>query len=216
MGGRGSAGRGGQRLQQGGRCALVLGPLTRCAPCSPAPAPAQTIINFITGARPAALLRCSRSALPGCRLHAPARPHRTTPAPARLSPAGVALACFVFLCRLPWMIWSYGPALVRGRGCGCCCGGCLGGGRPRCCCGRQCAAADRARLPPRPRLQWSGAAFFVLCAVAAVSVVASYIGLLVGAGATATYATLSLVAAQRERLEGGGAGRRRIAYPHED
>ena len=42
--------------------------------------------------------------------------------------------------------------------------------------------------------------------MAAISAIASYLGLLFGAGATATYATLSMVAAaQQQRLEGGQA-----------
>lgn len=60
---------------------------------------------------------------------------------------------------------------------------------------------------------WSGIAFFALAAVASISVIASYLGLLLGAGAGATYATLSMVAAaQQQRLEGGAAQRRRIDY----
>ncbi|KAL4458505.1 hypothetical protein ABPG75_013370 [Micractinium tetrahymenae] len=60
---------------------------------------------------------------------------------------------------------------------------------------------------------WSGVAFFAAAAVASISVIASYLGLLFGAGAGATYATLSMVAAaQQQRLEGGAAQRRRIDY----
>ncbi|PSC71398.1 ATP-dependent helicase deoxyribonuclease subunit B [Micractinium conductrix] len=58
---------------------------------------------------------------------------------------------------------------------------------------------------------WSGVAFFCLAAVAAVSVIASYLGLLFGAGATATYAALSMAAAHQQRLEGGYAPRPRLA-----
>ncbi|KAL4426500.1 hypothetical protein ABPG77_008358 [Micractinium sp. CCAP 211/92] len=63
---------------------------------------------------------------------------------------------------------------------------------------------------------WSGVAFFAAAAVASVSIIASYLGLLFGAGAGATYATLSMVAAaQQQRLEGGTAQRRRINYDRE-
>lgn len=141
-----------------------------------------------------------------------------------LPPAGVTLSLFVFLARLPGMIASYGPTLVS-RG-------------PAWCSRRPPVHASQLCMPaganigapccrpdptlPRPRSlllagpQLSGAAFFALCAVAAASVVASYVGLLVGAGGTAAYASLSLAAAaHQQRLEGGG-GRRRIAYQHED
>ena len=57
---------------------------------------------------------------------------------------------------------------------------------------------------------WSALGFFALAAVAAVSVVASYLGLLVGAAGTATFATLSMVAAQQQRLQHAEAQRRRI------
>ncbi len=72
-------------------------------------------------------------------------------------------------------------------------------------------------LPPPPlHTQWSGVAFFAAAAVASVSIIASYLGLLFGAGAGATYATLSMVAAaQQQRLEGGTAQRRRINYDRE-
>lgn len=58
---------------------------------------------------------------------------------------------------------------------------------------------------------WSGAAFFCLAGVAAVSVIAAYLGLLFGAGATATYATVWIVAQQQQgRLAGGGPPRQRL------
>lgn len=59
-------------------------------------------------------------------------------------------------------------------------------------------------------MQWSGLAFFSLAAVAGISVVASYIGLLFGAGAAAAYSTL-WIATMQPRLEGTG-GQRRIEY----
>jgi hypothetical protein len=58
-------------------------------------------------------------------------------------------------------------------------------------------------------------AFFALAAVAAISVVAGYLGLLFGAGATAAYATVSLAAQQQQRLEAAAQQRRRIAYGRE-
>ena len=67
----------------------------------------------------------------------------------------------------------------------------------------------RVILSYQPAL-WSALGFFALAAVAAVSVVASYLGLLVGAAGTAAYATLSMVAAQQQRLQHAEAQRRRI------
>ncbi|PRW60003.1 hypothetical protein C2E21_1530 [Chlorella sorokiniana] len=79
--------------------------------------------------------------------------------------SGMVVAVFVFLFRLPSLIWSYSPTL------------------------------------------WSGLAFFSLAAVAGISVVASYLGLLFGAGAAAAYSTL-WIATMQPRLEGRGAPRR--------
>ena len=60
---------------------------------------------------------------------------------------------------------------------------------------------------------WSAAAFFCLAGVAAVSVIAAYLGLLFGAGATATYATLWMVAQQQAgRLQGGQHAQQRLEY----
>ena len=58
-------------------------------------------------------------------------------------------------------------------------------------------------------------AFFALAAVAAVSVVAGYLGLLFGAGATAAYATVSLAAQQQQQRLEAAAQRRRIDYARE-
>lgn len=59
-------------------------------------------------------------------------------------------------------------------------------------------------------LQWAGFAFFLLASVAAVSVVAAYLGLLVGAGGAVGYSVLSLAAQRAVRLE--SQQRQRISY----
>lgn len=80
--------------------------------------------------------------------------------------------------------------------------------------------ASHLRPPPRRRRHrrsyqpalWSGLAWFSLAAVAGVSVIAAYLGLLFGAGATATYATLWIVAQQQARLEGRARAQQRLEY----
>lgn len=127
---------------------------------------------------------------------------------------GLTLSVFFFVLRLPSLIWSYAPAAVRA----------LIRRRPAHAC-KQGPAAQRA-LPaalrpthcascsplPRNRApQWSAVLFFCVATVAAVSVVAAYLGLLFGAGAAATYSTLWMVAnADRQRLGYEGQERRRL------
>ncbi|EFN54176.1 hypothetical protein CHLNCDRAFT_135614 [Chlorella variabilis] len=60
---------------------------------------------------------------------------------------------------------------------------------------------------------WSAVSFFALAGVAAVSVVAAYLGLLFGAGGVVAYSTVHLVVQQAARLEAGREQqRRRLDY----
>lgn len=62
-------------------------------------------------------------------------------------------------------------------------------------------------------MQWSAVSFFALAGVAAVSVVAAYLGLLFGAGGVVAYSTVHLVVQQAARLEAGREQqRRRLDY----
>lgn len=64
---------------------------------------------------------------------------------------------------------------------------------------------------------WSALGFFLLAAIGAMSVVATYVAGLWAAGAAVTYTTLTLAAQQRQaaRLEQQRQERRRLGY-HED
>ncbi len=101
---------------------------------------------------------------------------------------GMIVAVFVFLFRLPSLIWSYSPTLVRGLATAACWAvlHCslpdavhqshlqLHGSSPTLLRHWVARPSSLCPLPPLP-LQWSGLAFFSLAAVAGVSVVASYL-----------------------------------------
>lgn len=55
---------------------------------------------------------------------------------------------------------------------------------------------------------WAGISFFVLAGLAAVSVVASFLGLLVGAGGALGYSLITLTLQQQARVEGQAQQRR--------
>jgi hypothetical protein len=122
------------------------------------------------------------------------------------------MSVFIFVASLPSMLWSYQPNVVWGMGRGgcrqghfdACCGvgGHLqealiqaqGGGASK----QVCSCCVCVCCCP---LQLSAAAFFFVASVGAVSVVASYLGILSAAGATATYTVVTMVTAQRmERI----------------
>lgn len=126
--------------------------------------------------------------------------------------AGLTVSVFVFVGRLPALIWSFSPSFVSTAH--------AYTGAVRGCTAKmllwpeklQCRQADEACGPPC--LQWSGLAFFLLASVSAVSVVAAYLGLLVGAGTAVGYSAYSLAVQREARLE--WQQRQRISYRDHD
>jgi hypothetical protein len=77
-------------------------------------------------------------------------------------------------------------------------------------CWTTCHSATTTNCLRPTHLQWSALTFFAFAAVAAVSVVAGYLGLLFGAGGAVAYSTVFLAGQQAARLE--AQQRRQLGY----
>lgn len=121
---------------------------------------------------------------------------------------GLSVSVFVFLAQLPSLIWSYQPTLVSdGDTSTFRCSAVVSNALRAYCLHNMLSTPCGLRFTLL-LVQWAGISFFVLAGLAAVSVVASFLGLLVGAGGALGYSLITLTLQQQARVEGQAQQRR--------